>query len=55
MREVGKLAWKLVPRNTSGPVGVEDLLDATDSGESESDDTDDAMEELMRNMERMRP
>jgi hypothetical protein len=81
MREVDKLAWNLVPRNTSGqeatfPVGIEDLFDATEPGESESDDTDhdhedkndgttdkaatpaeriQTMEELRRNMERMRP
>ena len=45
MREVEVLAWNLVPRNTSGheatfPVGVEDLFDATEPGESESDGTD---------------
>ena len=45
MREVEELARDLVPRNTSGheatfPVGVEDLLDATEPGESESDGTD---------------
>ena len=45
LREVEVLAWNLVPQNTSGqeatfPVGVEGLLDATEPGESESDDTD---------------
>ena len=50
MREVEVLAWNLVPRNTSGheatfPVGVEDLFDATEPRESESDGTDDDHED----------
>ena len=45
MREVERLAWNLVPRNTSGqeatvPVGVLDVMDDTGAGESETDHTD---------------
>ena len=52
MREVERLAWNLVPRNTSGqeatvPVGVLDVMEDTGADSSESDESESGEETKM--------